>query len=71
MLLEVDGSLKVNLQKLIVKLESKSVETLQKAKENEEKLLKKLQNIMTKIQLEDPKMCSKMDFLAESEYMFD
>lgn len=69
--MEVDGSLKVNLQKLIVKLESKSVETLQKAKENEEKLLKKLQNIMTKIQLEDPKMCSKMDFLAESEYMFD
>jgi hypothetical protein len=68
---EVDGALKVNLKSLMNKLERKSVETLKGAIQSEEKLLQKLTNIIKNVKEEDPKMCSKIDFLAESERMFE
>ena len=70
-MVEIDGALKVNLKSLIENLEVKSVETLKNAIKSQDKLLQKLSDIIKNIQEEDPKMCSKMDFLAEYEYLFD
>ena len=70
-MVEIDGALKVNLKSLIENLEIKSVETFKNAIKSQDKLLQKLSDIIKNIQEEDPKMCSKMDFLAEYEYLFD
>ena len=61
----------MNLKSLIENLEVKSVETLKNAIKSQDNLLQKLSYIIKIIQEEDPKMCSKIDFLAESEYMFE
>ena len=45
------------------------METLKKAIESQDKLLSKLSKIIKQIKEEDPKKCSKMDFLSESEHI--
>ena len=49
MLLELDGALKVNLKRLIDKIEGKSAQTLKSAIETQDKLLQKLTNVIKKI----------------------
>ena len=48
-LLELDGALKVNLKRLIDKIEGKSAQTLKSAIETQDKLLQKLTNVIKKI----------------------
>ncbi len=66
-IMEVDSALKINLQKLINTLSRSASATLEKALQSQELLLKKLDNLKTKIISEDPKCCTKLDLLAETE----